>query len=1368
MAPSLESGPSRPSSTAAPPPQKLQMTSRSRAQSTSSDRPSTIAYSFMSPPLTVSPEAAFIAASAASQIVTNDHDSHADAWYDQHGLEPSGDAAAVSPAALQLVNNFLDQLLFNFLAIARSTSLSTLRPAVSEVLKPKLAKDAINLADEELREYLGGDDEDLDEQSPADPVSPRDWDLELAWKRTRLRCMVYSSLGDMEEEDEDFYMEQGHLDAAGARPSEVVSPAVAIFLTSIMEFMGETALIVAGQAAYHRMRTKHEKDLRDGLRSPSEPVERITVEELDMERVALDRTLGRLWRAWKKKIRSPGLNMDQRMARSFSRESAAGQIRSPSSFTGEHTLAEDVTEALPEDQLEVADEVAELEGCVAPASIPLPMGERDVDEIEVPGLAYYSDDETEAEEEDFVPTRPKSWMAFAARVQDPNATPTQTQPQPETHLFVPRKRSNSVPTRAAPPLRSLFVEVEASASEADDETTVDELVDETPELSPRSAENEDEEAAIIGQALTTQGDYVEEPEYLSDDEVVIEEPQIMISSRVSIAGSGRSSSPSASERGKPAAIITNLPLRTPSIRSARLIDVAPRSPAVASRRSSADATESVRQVSTSRMSGGTTPPIIEERMRRSPDSMSAFRAPAFKSGLSETHSISEAEEVNGADDSAPNSAVYSATSLRPEIATVYEEQPQLLAPSRTGFGSVAQRAPTSAPADPPAPQPVTKVTILSSTPTTYYDDVPEQKPEPPRKPAAQTRPQPVTPTNTSFGVTQPPVPERSAVRQSPSQAHPSTIGQVYVERSRNRSPSEPAAPRPHESPASVRQQHTSGSNSSASTSRLKPVRTSEETTRSRKDVARNFEELIHSDETIQYTLTPESMRDIDAQSNRSNLTGSPVMTVKTRKSDDVRNGDRSRSSSFVQQAPDLRRSTSATPSTTMPDVQRVQSVPSKPRAANPPQARDARLPRESVAELAEFLRSTGPNGASVLRDAPVIAPSAAAAAEPGRASTSSNATTNMIRNARLQARGASTDHSPDNSDLIDFIRRGPAPTGPNPRIPRTVAPFRTTMDSDQLSGGGRAVDAQLRNSQASTTNGSVPSSINSQSALLPAGGAGGRNKPLPPGRYGSGGGGDDDMPMPVRKTRRVRDPYAIDLSDEDELDDDLEEPTPRQQQRRRPPPPREESLLDFLNSVPPPPEPVIRPFITNNMPEATTKPKKKASAPSLMARFTRRDSTRGSGGGGGGDSSGGSSPSPRSPMGMFGGGGGGVQPKAQQGQGQGQAPRGYIPIQVNMQGGQQYGAAAPSQSSSGGGSGGQQQRPKVPMKKFEPREAVSVSSRATSDLAEFFRNAEPPPSTTNVGAGGAGGAGGGGGAAGGRATSGMFGRRKEIVYPRWG
>ncbi|KAG8410228.1 hypothetical protein J3459_017220 [Metarhizium acridum] len=122
----------------------------------------------------------------------------------------------LSASALQLVNSFLDQLLFNVLQVSKSTALSALRPAVIEVLKPKLGKDAVSNADEELREYLGGANEEDYGQFQGSSLS-RSWDGELAWKRTRLRCMVYSSLGDMEEEDEDAYMEEENLDIGGAR-----------------------------------------------------------------------------------------------------------------------------------------------------------------------------------------------------------------------------------------------------------------------------------------------------------------------------------------------------------------------------------------------------------------------------------------------------------------------------------------------------------------------------------------------------------------------------------------------------------------------------------------------------------------------------------------------------------------------------------------------------------------------------------------------------------------------------------------------------------------------------------------------------------------------------------------------------------------------------------------------------------------------------------------------------------------------------------------------------------------------------------------------------------------------------------------------
>lgn len=436
----------------------------------------------------------------------------------------------------------------------------------------------------------------------------------------------------------------------------------------------------------------------------------------------------------------------------------------------------------------------------------------------------------------------------------------------------------------------------------------------------------------------------------------------------------------------------------------------------------------------------------------------------------------------------------------------------------------------------------------------------------------------------------------------------------------------------------------------------------------------------------------------------------------------------------------------------------VPPVPSNPRS-NGPQARDARLPRESLADFADFIRSTGPplpvappNGVNAFNRAAgqgAVRSSSGGPSPVAKASIDSNRT-NPSR-SRLQAREAAVDKNEDNSDLIDFIRRGPPNAVDNPRIPRTVAPFRTTMDSDQMTGavGGRAVDAQIRDmnevrgSQASTTitdysMPSVQSSVNSQTGLLRTQhNTNGQSRPS----YGganvsnnSNSNGDNDMPIPKRKTRRVRDPYAIDLSDEDEDEDMLQnlEATPKASRRAQP---KEESLADFLRNCAPPPEPARAPaesFSMAQMEKNVNRPKKKASAPSLMARFTsRRNSTTN-------PTSPGSPKMPPPPLPQsysvteyprtLASRAGSVSSARTAGTGR------HIPIQLNMPPGVDrynpgYGAVPPS--SSGAGS-----RPpvslhngsRVQMKRFEPREAVSVPSRgATSDLADFLRNSGPPP-----------------------------------------
>lgn len=258
-----------------------------------------------------------------------------------------------------------------------------------------------------------------------------------------------------------------------------------------------------------------------------------------------------------------------------------------------------------------------------------------------------------------------------------------------------------------------------------------------------------------------------------------------------------------------------------------------------------------------------------------------------------------------------------------------------------------------------------------------------------------------------------------------------------------------------------------------------------------------------------------------------------------------------------------------------------------------PIARDARIENDTTLDFADFIRSTGPEhdphmtprmsprsiATSGLNTAASSSPRSTPASQPAsprrvprKLSKSapglgSTATTKKLEPApparpALKPRDAVVPFGDQSSDLIDFIRQGPPLDGAH-RIPRAVAPFRTTMDSDEIRelGHGRAKDAATPISFASTHDGStqsksVHSSLNSRTGLLEASNRSGSRS------YASSATvrappRSDEPPHPVRKQRRVRDPYAI----ESESDEDDGSRTSRQE---------EESLVDFLRNVPPP------------------------------------------------------------------------------------------------------------------------------------------------------------------------------------------------------
>lgn len=340
------------------------------SQSISSDVSSLQSHALLSPPASVNPPPAYIAVSAASQLVSSEIDI---------------DGASISPDALAQLNSFLDNILFNILLAARSTKLSSLRPAIYNVLKPKLGRSALSGADEELKEYLGDDeDEDEDFETSREQEARQEFDLELAWKLARLRCMVYSRLGDLEEDDEDEYIERENLDERGGRPRRFsshpsrVPTASAIFLTSVIEYLAEQALAHAARATQRKLSRSR---ANQGIPEPTASIpvihDRIMVTSADMRQLGRDSPLQKLWRGWRHQVRLP--------------TDPASPTTSPgSSIINQHgrKASTGTSDSVPRPDLQLQSSVAEVLDEDDPARIPLPMGENDIAEIEAPGLSF--------------------------------------------------------------------------------------------------------------------------------------------------------------------------------------------------------------------------------------------------------------------------------------------------------------------------------------------------------------------------------------------------------------------------------------------------------------------------------------------------------------------------------------------------------------------------------------------------------------------------------------------------------------------------------------------------------------------------------------------------------------------------------------------------------------------------------------------------------------------------------------------------------------------------------------------------------------------------------------------------------------------
>lgn len=169
-----------------------------------------------------------------------------------------------------------------------------------------------------------------------------------------------------------------------------------------------------------------------------------------------------------------------------------------------------------------------------------------------------------------------------------------------------------------------------------------------------------------------------------------------------------------------------------------------------------------------------------------------------------------------------------------------------------------------------------------------------------------------------------------------------------------------------------------------------------------------------------------------------------------------------------------------------------------------------------------------------------------------------------------------------------------------------MAPFRTTMDSDELQALGNEKGKETfdaTSSIASTQDSLAPvksthSSYNSRTALIDtANNSKARKAQM---RVVSKPPRPDEPPHPNRKQRRDRDPYGID-TESDEEDEYTTTPRPERQ---------EEYLIDFLRSITPPPSKPIIPsaFDGMKMPKGTAVPRN-SNGPNIRERFAPNEST---------------------------------------------------------------------------------------------------------------------------------------------------------------
>ncbi|KAG8529532.1 uncharacterized protein KY384_006169 [Bacidia gigantensis] len=1112
-----------------------------RTQSRSSDggrTPSASLHTLPAPP-SLSPDPAYIAPSAAAHVVSSGLANRGQSIGDEEDFNEET-AATVTASALALINSFLDQLLFSFLATSRSTSILSLRPAISEILKPRLAKEAIDGADEELKGYLaGGDDEELLDFHNGQELKGAS-NLLHVFKRTRLRCMVYTRLGDMEEEDEEAHLENESPSDDGqnrlSRDLGNVSPAAAIFLTSIIEFVGEQALAIAGDNALSRFNSKK-----------SNTGERILVEDRDVEKIAFNKAIGRLWRAWKKagrlSIISPRTSSyDQRVSR-----------RTTSSATSRTTSISEHSEANyfgpNRSSIVESSEGDTIAGSKAPPKA-----------TDLPAEPDFTTDDDKPPVNESTRGRPYSMIEYpsqngeedkaaANQKRTDEVTPSSAKPA-RGH-----QRAVSLPTARTTPYSSPVDEAFTTPTERPDPMTSDsqELAKTERELPKLTDDSQKVSDSVRGnQGVSTMYDGL----LKRNEKPIPIDPTL--ASRVSVSEYSESSSIGHDAEMTPQAL---------SFKRAQpnsILDISSEQKSRASTMSSGYSFHHGVQ-SPLTATDGTNGKSVDGDSESGifPLRGASLDQPRTEHNDFEKLTALQGEQLKTYDDGGK--------AVKRDIPVRYE------APSNEDFHNLETAK--SMPVDEETTSPtITNRRDIAEASFAQYGDpqafeaIQHQQAAASVAAAAKNldtrRPPTSAPAGTERAAVQRVLPSSGSASNSPT-----TGGRISSSSNREVRPITASS-------TSSKIKGIIGRESGDAVRHAVPRTTSSEATREitssssrsakSNDKEQDFEQLIQSDETIQYTLTPQNMREMEQPDSPRWSTKTPrVGTISPEATQSVTSTE-ARSSKSLRGLNGLRSNPTAGSDVmefaSPPDVSPVSTKSNPQRQAKaagpgtkPIVARDPVTRGDSSKDLADFMRSTGPeNENKVPTKSPAGRPDLHSRGASNSSQQSGRPLSRKItkqqpgqvpkkpevgpvrKSSKLRARDPIASPTNTTAELADFFRSGP----PGAQVAQRSVPSPNTNNRMRDNPGSASTLDSIAQSKI------TQSSTNSRTGLLDstnkAAGKPSNQRPL-----------NDDM-GPVRKQRRVKDPYAIDTDDEEEEEIIVIDDTPQ------------ESLSDFLRNYSPP------------------------------------------------------------------------------------------------------------------------------------------------------------------------------------------------------